>query len=226
MKLFITSFFILFTTILFAQEEVIERKNTFGIKAGMIDITLSGNISPNIELYYERSLKYGFFLGLNAGMGRYNDFPDEFNVSWGNTQPEVSVIIDDNLIDIQPSDARLYSYSRFAVTYGQLYLKYQAPIKVFGIKIHAMAGLMTNHTNAGRLGVSRSSSRNNVIYEYTTDYDATNHISGGWTLGFGIEREIAKSFVLSADTKYNLLIGYRQLEDPAGLIRVGFGKRF
>lgn len=215
---------------LLAQENTEEKPNTFGIKAGIIDVSLYREIGPNVEVYYERALKHGFFLGLNAGVGKYNNFPEEFNTYPGRILDGVGVpeAINEQIIGMQADDALLYGFNRRSVAYGQLYLKYQAPIKILGNGIHAILGLMHNHTETVSFGLGNFSymHSDNKVYEYETTYHLGYYSSLGWTVGFGIEREMARDFVFSADAKYNLLFGYRQMEDPSGLIRVGIGKRF
>lgn len=219
-----------FNSILYAQEEITERKNTLGIKAGFVDITLYREIGPNVEVYYERSLKHGFFWGLNAGIGKYNNFPEEFNTYPGRILDGVGVpeAIDRQIIGMDANAALAYRFRRRAITYAQLYLKYQAPFKIFGNRIHAILGLMHNHTEGISFGLGNFSYtlNDNKVYEYETSYQLGYYTSLGWTMGFGIEREMAKNFVFTVDAKYNLLFGYRQMEDPSGLLRVGIGKRF
>lgn len=223
-----TAFFILM--LLWGSTNVMaqNKNNTVGIKGGAVHISPFGN-GGNFEIYYERELKYGFFLGGNLGMSKYNDFPEEFN-SYSTQMPKgVPEAIDREIMNLKgPYAGFLYEYGRQNVIYGQVYLKYQVPLKIFGNRIHSTVGWMANQSNITHFSLSSFSQDvlGNLITSYTPAYRIGNYFGYGWTLGVGLEREMVKDFILSIDAKYNMLFRYGHLEDAQRLIRVGIGKRF
>ncbi|MEM9338710.1 MAG: hypothetical protein AAGA66_08290 [Bacteroidota bacterium] len=196
-----------------------------GVKAGIVDVDLVGDIGHNLELYYENEVVNGLFYGFNFGIAAHNTFPKEFepvNMHINGVPPA----IDQEILNLNFSDAFLYGYQRTSVDYLQFVLKYRPPFNILGHFFYVQTGLMISQYEATLFTLDSWQFENGRMASYDTYYGINKNTQTGWLLGLGIERNISPDYVLSVDAKYNLQFSYERLESPLGLLRLGVARKF
>ena len=218
MRLFITFYFFLHLFLVFSQDKLI------GLKAGLVDVDLVGDLGYNLEGFYEGELTKGLYYGFNFGVAIQNNFPSEFEPGndFINVVPPA---INEIILSLPADEGFLFGYQRYSVDYLQSYLRYRPPFSFLGHFFFAQIGLMIMNGESTVFTLDDWQSVNNQIISYTPRYALSNFTRTGWILGLGIERNIGSDYVLSLDAKYNLQFTYGRLENPLGLLRLGLARK-